>query len=95
MGKNELIQNISLATSIPRATCEQVIDAFRDEIQNSLVQGEKVMIKDFMSIEIGERSERDARNPKTGEIERFPAVKTVKVKVCKKIKDAVNCKEES
>ena len=42
-----------------------------------------------MSIEIGERSERDARNPSTGEIEHFPAVKTVKVKVSKKIKDAL------
>ena len=92
MTKNELLQNISLATAIQRSTCEQVIDALREEIKNALSSGDKVMIKDFLSFEIGER---DARNPRTGEVEHYPAVKTVKVKVCKKIKDAVNGKGES
>ena len=95
MGKNELLQNISMATATPRVVCEKILDAFRDEVKTSLAAGEKIMIKDFMSFEIGERSERDARNPSTGEIEHFPAVKTVKVKVSKKIKDAINGKEES
>ena len=82
-----------MSTTIPRSVCEKVLDAFREEVKSSLAAGEKVMIKDFMSIEIGERSERDARNPSTGEIEHFPAVKTVKVKVSKKIKDALNGRE--
>ena len=90
MGKNELIMKISQRTGIAKEPCEAVIDAFTEEIKDSLVNGEKVMIKGFMSFEVGSRCERDARNPKTGEIEHFPAVKTVKCKVGQKIKDAVN-----
>ena len=93
MGKNEIIAKVSLATALPRATCEQVIDAFRDEITNALIAGDKVMIKDFMSVEVSLRSERDARNPLTGKIDHFPAVKSVKCKFSKKIKDTVNERE--
>lgn len=90
MGKNELISRISKRTGMTKESCETVIDAFTEEIKDALVNGEKVMIKGFMSFEIGVRGERDARNPSTGDIEHFPAVKTVKCKVGQKIKDAVN-----
>lgn len=90
MGKSELIAKISQRTGIAKDPCEAVIDAFAEEIKDSLSNGEKVMIKGFMSFEVSTRNERDARNPKTGEIEHFPAVKTVKCKVGQKIKDAIN-----
>ena len=45
-----------------------------------------------MNFELGERAERNARNPSTGEIQKFPAVRTIKCKMSKEIKDAVNNK---
>ena len=92
MGKNELVMNISQRTGLAKEPCEAVIDAFAEEIKDALVNGEKVMIRGFMSFDVGTRREHDARNPKTGEMELCPAVKTVKCKVGQAIKDAVNGK---
>lgn len=90
MGKNELTTNISNKTGISKTSCEAVIDEFAEEIKKSLIAGDKVMLKGFMSIEITERPEREGRNPQTGKVVTFPAVKSVKCKVSKAIRDAVN-----
>jgi DNA-binding protein HU-beta len=94
MGRSELITNISQKTGMTKADCERMLDAFSDTVKESLVNGEKIIIKGFMSMEVAERAERSGRNPKTGKIDIFPAVKTVKCKIAKAIKDAVNEKQE-
>lgn len=93
MTKSELITNIASKTGLEKTSCEAVIDTFAEEIQNCLVNGDKIILKGFMSFEVSERPERDARNPKTGEVTTFPAVKSIKCRVCKAIKDAVNAKQ--
>jgi len=90
MGRNELITNISQKTGITKVDCEKMLDAFTDTVKDSLVNGDKIIIKGFMSMEVTERAERSGRNPKTGKVDIFPAVKTVKCKIAKAIKDAVN-----
>lgn len=90
MGRNELITNISQKTGITKVDCEKMLDAFTDTVKDSLVNGDKIIIKGFMSMEVTERTERSGRNPKTGKVDIFPAVKTVKCKIAKAIKDAVN-----
>lgn len=92
MGRSELVTNISQKTGLSKVDCERVIDAFAESVTESLVNSNKVILKGFMSMEITERPERSGRNPKTGEITTFPAVKSVKCKVAKAIKDAVNNK---
>lgn len=90
MGKNELITNIAQKTGLPKASCESVIDTFADEIRDSLINGDKIIIKGFMSFEVNEHPKRNGRNPKTGEVCTFPAVKSIKCKISKAIKDAIN-----
>lgn len=90
MGRNELITNISQKTGLPKASCESVIDMLAEEIKESLIKGDKVIIKGFMNFEINERPERKGRNPQSGEVVVFPAVKSVKCKMSKIIKDAIN-----
>lgn len=90
MGRSELMTNISQKIGISKEVCENVIDAFIDEIKDALGKGDKVMIKGFMSFEINERAPRKGRNPKTGEVVTFPATKTVKCKLGKYIKEAVS-----
>lgn len=90
MGRNELITNISQKTGITKVDCEKMLDAFADSVKEALVDGDKIIIKGFMSMEVAERAERSGRNPKTGKVDIFPAVKTVKCKIAKAIKDAVN-----
>jgi len=92
MKKSDLLNNISKKTGIPKSECETVIDAMIYEITDSLINGEKVSIKSFMTFDLGLRAERNARNPSTGEIVKFPAVRTVKCKMSREIKDAINNK---
>ena len=92
MKKSELLNKISNRIGIQRATCESVLDAMIDEIKDALVMGDKVSIQGFMTFDLGERGERKARNPATGEITTFPAVKTIKCKMSREIKDAINNK---
>ena len=90
MTKNELITNISNKTGISKMSCETVIDAFSDEIKACLVSGDRILLKGFMSFEVIERAEREGRNLNTGVPITYPSVKSIKCKVSKAFKDAVN-----
>ena len=90
MTKNELITNIAAKVEIPKSACCSVIDAFAEEIKNCLIKGDKIILTNFMSFEVSEWPEREARNPKTGQVTTFPPVKSVKCRVSKSIKDAIN-----
>lgn len=92
MTKSDIINNIATRTNMPKVSCEAVIDAFADEVKDCLVNGDKLIIKGFIGFEVNERPEREGRNPKTGTVTTFPAVKSVKCKISKAIKDAVNGK---
>lgn len=92
MTKSDVINNIAARTNLSKTSCETVIDAFADEVKNCLVSGDKLIIKGFIGFEVSERPEREGRNPKTGLVDIFPAVKSIKCKISKAIKDAVNGK---
>lgn len=92
MGKTELIKKISQRTGYTRDVCEAAVDALIEEIKEALVDGENVMIKGFMSFELGTMKERVGRNPHTGEMIAFPAVRKVNCKLSRAIKDAVSGK---
>ena len=90
MSKNEFISNISQKTGLSKTSCEEVIEAFAEEVKESLIKGEKLALKGFMSFEVSVRPEREGRNPQTVKIVTFPEVKSVKCKISKAIKDAIN-----
>lgn len=90
MTKSDIINKIVEKTGLSKTDCESVIDIFADEVKNCLVKGDKLIIKGFIGFEVNERPEREGRNPKTGEVDTFPAVKSIKCKISKAIKDAVN-----
>lgn len=92
MTKSDIINKISGRSGLTKTVCESVIDIFADEVKKCLVDGDKLIIKGFIGFEVSERPEREGRNPKTGEVITFPAVKSVKCKISKAIKDAVNGK---
>lgn len=90
MGKSEIIDEMSQETGMTKVDCEKALDAFAVIFKKSLVAGDKILIKGFMSAEVVERQERKGRNPNTGEVTTFPAMKSVKCKISQAIKDAVN-----
>lgn len=92
MKKSDILQNVSETLGIKRRICEIVLDSVIEEITQALKRDEKVHIKEFLTIEVGRRRERNARNPQTGELDHYPEVKTIKCKICQKIKDEINGK---
>ena len=92
MGKSELIKRVARKTGMAKDICEAVIDAMVEEIKESLVEGDNVMIKGFMTFELGMMKERIGRNPQTGEMISYPAVRKVNCKLSRAIKDAVSGK---
>ena len=90
MTKNEIIKNIVKQIDIPRMKCEEIIDTFIDEIKEGLISGERVILSNFVTFEISERPEREGRNPQTGVVTTFPAVKSIKCKPSRALKDAIN-----
>jgi len=92
MTKVELLHRISTKTNLDYRKCEKVIDAFADEIMNCLADGEKIILKNFVTFEITQRPERQGRNPQTGDVITYPAVKSVKVRASQFFKDLINRK---
>ena len=90
MRRNTLVDKISKKTGISKSDCNKMLDAFSDTVLEALCNGEKIMIKDFVSFDVQKKEPRKGRNPKTGEVVIFPEVKIVKCKVAKKIKELVN-----
>lgn len=92
MTKNELIKNIVNKTNISKTDCETVIDTFIEEVKKCLMKGDKLLLKGFIKFEVNKRAKRKGRNPKTGQVDVFPEVKSIKCKISQTIKDTVNGK---
>lgn len=92
MTRSKLVNNIAKKSGYARSTCDDVITLLAEEIKLCMMSGEKLVINGFAIFEISDRKERKARNPQTGKMEYFPAVRSVKCKMCRAIKDAINGK---
>lgn len=90
MKKNEIIIEIAERLDLPKVECEKVLDTFADVVKEALVDGDKVTIKGFLTFETSECKARKGYNPMTGKEQYFDSVKTVRCKVGKPIKDAIN-----
>lgn len=94
MKKNELIKRVARATRTSKAACEEILDTFIDEIRNCLINGDKVILRGFMSFEVIERGARKSKDVNTGQPITYPAVKSVKCKVSKSLQHAVKGKKK-
>jgi integration host factor subunit beta len=70
---------------------EMLVNTVFDSIEDALKAGDKVEIRGFGSFTIRERTGREARNPKSGEVVRIPSKKTPFFKTGKDLKERVNC----
>ena len=90
MTRGDVIKKISKKKKCNYDTCAFVIDSFFDEVKNALINGDRVLFKDFMVFEVVENNPQRRRNPKTGEVEMYPAHKSVRCKISKTLKNAIN-----
>lgn len=65
MTRSQLISKVSRQTGLAQADTEKVVDAFVDNIIDSLRDGEKVTIAGFGRFEMRQRQTKAFTNPKT------------------------------
>lgn len=92
MNKTELIGAVQekIDIQVSKKDLGIIIQGLFDVITEAVAKGDKVSVLGFGNFEAIERSARDCRNPKTGEIVHVEASKTPKFKASKAFKNAIN-----
>ena len=92
MNKAELIAAVAAKAELTNKDAEKFISSFEDVVTKALVDGQKVQLVGFLTIDVVERAEREGRNPQTGAPMKIAASRAPRFKVGKKLRDAVNGK---
>ena len=91
MTKSELIEKVVQSHGILNMKVSEVlVNTVFDSIEEALKSGDKVEIRGFGSFTIRERTGRETRSPKSGEVVNIPAKKTPFFKTGKELKERVN-----
>ncbi len=88
--KKDIISKVSDQTGETKKDITTVVEAVLNEISNSIVEGDTVDLAGFGKFEVSERAARAGINPATKEKIEIAASKSVKFKVAKALKEAVN-----
>jgi DNA-binding protein HU-beta len=89
MSKAELVEKIAEQAKLTKVDAERALNAVVSVITTSLKQGEDVALVGFGTFAVGDRAERQGRNPKSGEAITIAAKKVVKFKPGKALKDEI------
>lgn len=87
--KKILIDRIADTTGMKRVAVKQVVQEFLDQVIVELGEGNRLEFRDFGVFEVKERAPRIAQNPKTLERVPVPAKRTVKFKVGRRMREAM------
>ncbi len=90
MKKAELIQAVAAKLDCSKKDADLAVNAVLDSIKETLVAGDKVSLTGFGVFEVRERSAKQCKNPRTGEMQDVPACKAPAFKAGKNLKEAVN-----
>lgn len=89
MNKQAIVEAVNGILNTTKVQAEQVVDKVFDSIVASLKKGEEVSVAGLGIFSVKQRAARDARNPRTGETVKVPAMKVPKFRAAKALKDAV------
>lgn len=90
MNRKELVAAVAEASDLEQKTVDAVLRGLQSTLEGAAASGEKVSVPGFFSLAVGQRAEREGRNPATGETIKIPAAKTVKFTAGSALKDAAN-----
>ena len=89
MNKKDLVELVATEMSSPKAEAEKALNAVIESIKKGLKENGSVQLIGFGSFAIKERKAREGRNPKTGEVIKIKASKTVSFKPGKNLKETI------
>ena len=87
--KKQLIDRIADETKYKRGDVRTIVQTFLDSVITELSEGNRLEFRDFGVFEIKNRAARMAQNPRTLERVPVPARRTVKFKIGRLMKEAV------
>jgi DNA-binding protein HU-beta len=90
MNKTDLVNAISSKSGLNKKNSEAALNALISTVQDTLKNGDKVVLVGFGTFEVRERAARKGRNPQTKEEITIPASKAPVFKAGKGLKDIVN-----
>ena len=86
---SEIIAHLSETTGLTKVQTKSLLDAHADLLTAELKSAGSVQLAGVGKLKLGERAERQGRNPSTGEAITIKASKTVKFSGGKKFKDSL------
>lgn len=89
MTKNQVLQHFAEKFGFSKGVALEVVDGYTDLIVNEVKKNDAFMIPGIGKVVKVKRKARMARNPRTGEQVKVPAKKAIKMRISKKLKDAV------
>jgi DNA-binding protein HU-beta len=89
MNKAAIVEAVHGILGGTKVQAEQAVDTMVNGIIDSLKKGEEVSIAGLGIFSVKQRAAREARNPRTGEAIKVPAMKVPKFRAAKALKDAV------
>ena len=90
MNKTEFIAAVAAQAELSKKDAEKAVNAVLGVTTDALTKGEKVQLVGFGTFEVRERSAREGKNPRTGEVIKIDASKVPAFKAGKALKDVVN-----
>ena len=90
MNKKELVESMAEAADISKAAAEKALNGMLMTISEALSKGDTVTLVGFGTFSTVKRTERQAKNPRTGAMIKIPAKTVAKFKPGSKLTDAVN-----
>ena len=90
MNKKEIVAEIAEKTGLAQKDAHAFLDGFVEVVKEAVRKGNDVSIVDIGQFCVAERAARMARDFKTGKPMEVPAMKSVKLKAGKSLKEAAN-----
>ena len=84
---NELVGALAETTGLTKAKAKEVLEAHAELLISELKETGSVQLAGIGKLKLGQRAERQGRNPSTGEAIIIKASKTVKFSAGKRFKD--------
>jgi DNA-binding protein HU-beta len=89
MIKADLVSAMAKASGGSKVSAERALSALIDGVFESLKRGRRVTIGGFGTFLLSRRSERNGRNPRTGNAIRIPARRVPRFKPSRSLKDSL------
>lgn len=90
MTKSEIAKAVAFNEDLPMEKATSVVERVVETMKTALILGKDITIRGFGTIKVVETAQKTARNISTGEAVIVPPTKTVKIKISKELKEALN-----